>query len=167
MRTARRWEREFGLPIQRLGPGGASVFCFPDDLDSWLRRTDARATPRVRPVWVLVDRLASSPRRKITLDETRFRVLFARSCSEALSIAERMAVEGFVVIFDLGDDDTLQLSTAIRTAHPTKPVIVLAGSNPGEPFTSAAIALTEFPPGKAGRRLDLSVVLTTGAVALP
>jgi len=40
-RTAKRWERERGLPVHRA-PGGkrSAVFAYPSELDSWLRTGD-------------------------------------------------------------------------------------------------------------------------------
>lgn len=37
--TVRRWERELGLPVQRVqGAPGRSVFAYKEDLDAWLTR---------------------------------------------------------------------------------------------------------------------------------
>ena len=39
VRTAQRWERELGLPVRRLGTGGAEVvYAFREELDAWLLR---------------------------------------------------------------------------------------------------------------------------------
>lgn len=39
-RTAQRWEKEYGLPVHRLGrEGGEIVFAFRDEIDRWSRRT--------------------------------------------------------------------------------------------------------------------------------
>ena len=39
VRTAQRWERELGLPVRRLGTGGAEVvYALKDELDAWLLR---------------------------------------------------------------------------------------------------------------------------------
>ena len=39
VRTAQRWERELGLPVRRLGTGGAEVvYAFKEELDAWLLR---------------------------------------------------------------------------------------------------------------------------------
>ena len=36
VRTAQRWERELGLPVRRLGTGGAEVvYAFKEELDAW------------------------------------------------------------------------------------------------------------------------------------
>ena len=159
VRTARRWETVFGLPVQRLGPA-ASVFCYPDELDLWLRRTDARAKPYVRPAWIIVEPLGpGSASRTLTLDQTRFKVLTARGCSEAISIAKRVAVEGLLVVADLAQSDIRQLCDLFRSAHPTKPIVIAAGSTVGKPFTPLKIALTEHPRGTQGRRIDISVLI--------
>lgn len=36
-RTVQRWQREYGLPVYRLGVDSGSIFAFADELDSWLR----------------------------------------------------------------------------------------------------------------------------------
>ncbi len=42
VRTAQRWEREFGLPVRRMGPDrGESVFAFADEVDAWLASAGA------------------------------------------------------------------------------------------------------------------------------
>jgi hypothetical protein len=39
VRTAQRWERELGLPVRRLGTGGAEVvYALKEELDAWLLR---------------------------------------------------------------------------------------------------------------------------------
>ena len=39
VRTAQRWERDLGLPVRRLGTGGAEVvYAFRAELDAWLLR---------------------------------------------------------------------------------------------------------------------------------
>jgi len=39
VRTAQRWERDLGLPVRRLGTGGAEVvYAFKQDLDAWLAK---------------------------------------------------------------------------------------------------------------------------------
>lgn len=36
VRTVQRWEKEFGLPVRRLGPGrGETVFAFRHEMDAW------------------------------------------------------------------------------------------------------------------------------------
>ena len=36
VRTVQRWEKEFGLPVRRLGPGrGEGVFAFRHEIDEW------------------------------------------------------------------------------------------------------------------------------------
>jgi hypothetical protein len=41
VRTAQRWEREYGLPVHRLGrDGGEIIFAFSDELDAWLARSE-------------------------------------------------------------------------------------------------------------------------------
>jgi hypothetical protein len=97
--------------------------------------------------------------RTLTLDETRFRVLKVPSCSEAISLAERVAVEGILVVADLAQSDSMQLCNLFRRAHPTKPVVIVAGSTVGKPFTPLKIALTEQPRGTQGRRVDISVLI--------
>src|SRR5690242_8620925 len=51
--TARRWEREEGLPVHRHAhKGRASVYAYPSELDAW--RSSRRVTPeppRPRPLW--------------------------------------------------------------------------------------------------------------------
>jgi hypothetical protein len=93
------------------------------------------------------------------LDQTRFKVLTARGCSEAISIAKRVAVEGLLVVADLAQSDIRQLCDLFRSAHPTKPIVIAAGSTVGKPFTPLKIALTEHPRGTQGRRIDISVLI--------
>ncbi len=60
-RTAKRWEKERGLPVRRTpGRGRGSVYALVADLDSWLGRmpvtpdaaeTDAREEIRQAPRW--------------------------------------------------------------------------------------------------------------------
>lgn len=39
-RTAQRWEKDYGLPVHRVGrEGGEIVFAFRDEIDRWARRT--------------------------------------------------------------------------------------------------------------------------------
>jgi hypothetical protein len=39
VRTAHRWEKEYGLPVHRLGQGSrARVFAYEHELEAWLRR---------------------------------------------------------------------------------------------------------------------------------
>jgi hypothetical protein len=52
VRTVSRWEKEFGLPVQRVGGGkGRSVFAYTADIDEWL----ARAAPNGEPKAPAVD----------------------------------------------------------------------------------------------------------------
>lgn len=37
VRTAQRWERDYGLPIHRQGPDGELIFAYRDELDAWIR----------------------------------------------------------------------------------------------------------------------------------
>jgi len=53
--TARRWEKESGLPVHRVpGRKGHSVYAFADEVDAWLRggrgfsAQPASAEPRTR-----------------------------------------------------------------------------------------------------------------------
>jgi len=42
VRTVQRWEKEFGLPIRRLGPGRSeAVFAFVHDIDAWQETAQA------------------------------------------------------------------------------------------------------------------------------
>lgn len=42
VRTAQRWEGEFGLPVRRMGRDrGESVFAFTDEVDAWLTSSSA------------------------------------------------------------------------------------------------------------------------------
>jgi hypothetical protein len=42
IRTAQRWEREFGLPVRRIGNDRTeSVFAFPAEIDAWLATSSA------------------------------------------------------------------------------------------------------------------------------
>lgn len=42
VRTAQRWERDFGLPVRRIGREGAeSVFAFTAEIDKWLESNSA------------------------------------------------------------------------------------------------------------------------------
>lgn len=42
VRTAQRWERDFGLPVRRIGREGAeSVFAFTTEIDRWLESSSA------------------------------------------------------------------------------------------------------------------------------
>jgi hypothetical protein len=50
VRTAQRWERDFGLPVRRIGREGAeSVFAFTAEIDRWLESNSA-ARAQGRPV---------------------------------------------------------------------------------------------------------------------
>lgn len=89
----------------------------------------------------------------------------ANHCLEALSIAERVAVQGFVILCDLAESETLQLSTAIRRAHPRKPVIVLAGANPADQFSPIGIVMTDLGRGRPECRIDLSVVISPATMS--
>jgi len=40
--TVRRWERDLGLPVYRVGGTGRSVFAYAHEIDAWL------VTPRSR-----------------------------------------------------------------------------------------------------------------------
>jgi len=35
-RTVQRWHAEYGLPVRHFGGGKGPVFCYADELDSWL-----------------------------------------------------------------------------------------------------------------------------------
>ncbi len=46
VRTAQRWEHEYGMPVRRMGPNRAeSVFAFVEEIDAWLTSASA-ATAR-------------------------------------------------------------------------------------------------------------------------
>ncbi|HEY3380787.1 MAG TPA: hypothetical protein VGK32_03405 [Vicinamibacterales bacterium] len=46
VRTVQRWEKEYGLPVRRIGrAGGEIVFAFPAELDAWRAAQSARMTP--------------------------------------------------------------------------------------------------------------------------
>jgi hypothetical protein len=40
VRTVQRWERDYGLPVRRVGRGGTEVYAFPAEIDAW-RDTEA------------------------------------------------------------------------------------------------------------------------------
>lgn len=46
VRTVQRWERDYGLPVHRQGPGGELIFAYAPELDAWVRagRSGADAT---------------------------------------------------------------------------------------------------------------------------
>jgi hypothetical protein len=57
VRTVSRWEKEFGLPIQRVGgEKGRSVFAFTDDVEEWLASRQPNGDPHP-----LSDMAAGSP----------------------------------------------------------------------------------------------------------
>jgi hypothetical protein len=44
VRTVQRWEREYGLPVHRIGrEGGEIVFALRSELDAWMRANELRA----------------------------------------------------------------------------------------------------------------------------
>lgn len=51
VRTVQRWEREYGLPILRIGKeGGEIIFAFRDELDRWSRESGPqKESPPVNP----------------------------------------------------------------------------------------------------------------------
>ena len=50
VRTAQRWERDLGLPVRRLGTGGAEVaYALKEELDAWLLRQSRSATDTPAP----------------------------------------------------------------------------------------------------------------------
>jgi len=48
VRTCRRWEKKYGLPVHRMeGTAKSSIFAYKDELDKWLRkRLNEKYTPR-------------------------------------------------------------------------------------------------------------------------
>lgn len=73
VRTVQRWERDYGLPVRRIGrEGGEIVFAFKDEIDRWTlesapRRDSAGAdeveTSSERPAEVVVSAAPTRPRR--------------------------------------------------------------------------------------------------------
>src|SRR5512146_3181238 len=48
--TARRWEKEEGLPVHRHShKSRASVYAYPSEIDAW--RASRRAVPEPPPLW--------------------------------------------------------------------------------------------------------------------
>lgn len=50
VRTAQRWERDYGLPIHRQGPEGELIFAFHDELEAWVRAGKSQVQLRQRDV---------------------------------------------------------------------------------------------------------------------
>ena len=64
VRTAQRWERDLGLPVRRLGTGGAEVaYAFKEELDGWLLRQSRSGTDKPAPA-APADGAAQTPRRR-------------------------------------------------------------------------------------------------------
>ena len=50
LRTARRWEKEEGLPVHRHShTSRASVYAFPSEIDAW--RASRKVVPEPLPLW--------------------------------------------------------------------------------------------------------------------
>jgi hypothetical protein len=65
-RTVRRWERERGLPIRRVGGGrGASVFAYAADLDAWLKASPATALDKPLTAMSSAQAAANKPDRRV------------------------------------------------------------------------------------------------------
>ena len=55
VRTVQRWEKVFGLPVRRLGPGrGEGVFAFAHEVDTW-QATAQAARARSDNLWPSID----------------------------------------------------------------------------------------------------------------
>jgi hypothetical protein len=70
-----------------------------------------------------------------------------------------------LVVADLAQSDILQLCDLFRSAHPTKPIVIAAGSTVGKPFTPLKIVLTQHPRGTQRRRVDISILIESEAFA--
>jgi tetratricopeptide (TPR) repeat protein len=47
VRTAQRWNTDQGMPVRQLGGTRATVFAYPEELDSWLRSRTGSGTAKV------------------------------------------------------------------------------------------------------------------------
>ncbi len=52
VRTVQRWEKEFGLPVRRLGRSGSEiVFAFAEELDAWQRPVEGMVASNPDATW--------------------------------------------------------------------------------------------------------------------
>jgi CheY-like chemotaxis protein len=138
--TAQRWEATMGLPVHRRGTPGSSIFCLPDEIDSWLLQTSARAKPRVRSTFLLIDLAAEGPSsNRLSFDETKYNVLFAFSGSEAISIAQRKYVDGFIFAVHLDALQDLELCQLLARNYPSRPIALVAGKFMRDPSTEITV----------------------------
>jgi CheY-like chemotaxis protein len=141
--TAQRWEATMGLPVHRRGTPGSSIFCLPDEIDSWLLQSSARAKPRVRSTFLLIDlaaEVAEAPSsNRLSFDETKYNVLFAFSGSEAISIAQRRYVDGFIVAVHLDGFRDLELCQLLARNYPSRPIALVAGKFMRDPSTEITV----------------------------
>jgi hypothetical protein len=61
VRTAHRWEKEYGLPVHRLGKGSrARVFAYEHELEAWLRRKSENDYQDTKPSFIKTAMMAAA-----------------------------------------------------------------------------------------------------------
>jgi CheY-like chemotaxis protein len=136
VRTVQRYERELKLPVRRAAAKDRSaVLAFSDELDAWLEKASLRTRPYVRPILVVVDPPSADniSSRKLALELEKFNVLTAFTVQEALSTAERVEVNGFVLDCDMPDDSASRIVAEIQQRHPGKPIFAVIDSKSEAP----------------------------------
>jgi CheY-like chemotaxis protein len=128
VRTAQRWERQYGLPIHRPSARNAgAVFAFSDELDGWLSRTQIRERPYVRPVVLLLDppQPNALSNRKLQLETRKFNVLTAFTVEEVKATLARFDVDAVVVEGELLGEEEEEICAEIKKSYPAVPLILL------------------------------------------
>jgi DNA-binding response OmpR family regulator len=104
----------------------------------------------IRPCFLVIDREfpGSISTRKLVIETAKFNVLTAYSGKEALEIFKRFpAVTGVVLDGGLDDLPCNDLAKAIKTLHPTIPIILITA--PGlVDCPDADYVIESFEPGK-------------------
>ncbi|MGB7556563.1 MAG: hypothetical protein WBM04_19515 [Candidatus Korobacteraceae bacterium] len=149
--TAQRWERTLQLPVHRPGTAGSSIFCVPEEVDSWLERTTVRAKTRGRPTVLLIDLVREGiSTSRLTFDETKYKVLSASSGLEAIILAERLYVDGFIIAGEVDQVEHLELCKILMRNYPSKPIFLVAARSTNHSSTAVAI-LDPLRPDEACR----------------
>jgi hypothetical protein len=145
-RTAQRWEKEYGLPVHRVGrEGGEIVFAFRDEIDRWSRRSPAAEALREAEGRTVAE--ASSPDLGVSVERPRP----SGRLAIRLSLAGALAVAGLIAYSALG-----------RLGSPARP----PAPRPGPPaaWRLANSALTVFDDeGRVVFRHDFGVALAETA----
>jgi hypothetical protein len=96
-RTAQRWEKEYGLPVHRVGrEGGEIVFAFRDEIDRWSRRSRPAETVREAEERAVGETGSPDPPAAAEPAPTRGRL------AVRLSVAGALVVAGLVAFAALG-----------------------------------------------------------------